>query len=249
MNHSNATINLTAVARKLEPQGPAAVLQWAIAAYGSDLAVATGFGPEGIVNLHLASQIDPGVNVFYIETGLLFAETYALRDQLQARLGVTIEAVYPELTLPQQAARHGSNLWQCDPDMCCFLRKVAPLRRYLVGKQAWVTGIRREQTPARAAAQVIEWDQANGLVKINPLAAWSAAQVWEHIRQHKLPVNLLHRHGYPSIGCRPCTRAVRPGEDPRAGRWAGFGKTECGLHAGNGRFPKGHKLPVGEGSV
>ena len=249
MNHSTITINLTAVAHKLEAQGPTAILQWAVATYGSDLAIATGFGPEGIVNLHLASQIDAGVKVFYLETGMLFAETYALRDQLQARLGITIEAVQPELTLSQQAVRHGSNLWQCDPDMCCFLRKVVPLRRYLAGKQAWVTGIRREQTPARASAQVVEWDEVNGLVKINPLAAWSAAQVWAHIRQHDLPVNPLHRQGYPSIGCWPCTRAVRPGEDPRAGRWAGSVKTECGLHRSNGRSSKSHKLPVREGSL
>ncbi|MFQ5578739.1 MAG: phosphoadenylyl-sulfate reductase, partial [Anaerolineae bacterium] len=182
---------------------------------------------------------------FFIETGLLFQETYALRRQLQARLGLTIEAVYPELDLAQQAAQHSPHLWQCDPDLCCFLRKVAPLRRYLADKRAWVTGIRRDQTPARASAQVIEWDEANGLVKINPLAAWSSAQVWEHIRQHDLPVNPLHRQGYPSIGCWPCTRAVRPGDDPRAGRWAGFAKTECGLHLGNGRAANGRPLREG----
>ncbi len=230
MNHTNSTINLTAVARELEAQGPTAVLRWAIETYGDGLAVATGFGPEGIVNLRLVSQIDAAVHVFFIETGLLFPETYALRRQLQARLGLTITAVYPELDPAQQAAQYGPDLWRDNPDLCCFLRKVAPLRRHLAGKKAWVTGIRRDQTPARAGAQVVAWDEVNGLVKINPLANWTSAQVWEHIRQHDLPVNPLHRQGYPSIGCRPCTRAVRPGEDPRAGRWAGFVKTECGLH-------------------
>jgi phosphoadenosine phosphosulfate reductase len=235
MKSVTASGELKSLARQLEAQGPAAVLRWGIAAFRSDLVIATSFGPEGIVNLHLASRIDPGVHVFYIETGLLFQETYALRDLLQAQLGLTFEAVKPPLNREQQAAQYGENLWQCDPDSCCFLRKVAPLRRYLADKRAWVTGIRRDQTPVRASAQVVEWDEVNRLIKINPLAAWSADQVWAYIEKHHLPVNPLHDQGYASIGCWPCTRPVLPGEDDRAGRWHGFVKTECGLHQRNGR--------------
>lgn len=227
---SNSSPDLTTIARQLESQGPAAILRWALATYGCSLTVATGFGPEGIVILHLVSQIDSRVKVFYLETDLFFEETYTLRDQLQTRLGLTFERVHSGLSLEQQAASYGENLWQNDPDLCCYLRKVIPLRQHLAGKLAWVTGIRRGQTPARANAQVVEWDQTNGLSKINPLVFWSAEQVQEYTRIHNLPSNPLRQRGYPSIGCWPCTRAVQPGENPRIGRWPGFPKTECGLH-------------------
>lgn len=230
MSISNQPENLTVVARELEPKGPEAILEWATTTFGAGLVIATGFGPEGVVNLHLISQIDPTVKVFYLETCLFFKETHVLRHKLSSQLGLTIEAVSADLSLEQQAILHGENLWENDPNLCCYLRKVVPLRRYLANKQAWVTGIRREQTPARATVQIVEWDQVNALVKINPLVSWSADQVWQHIQEHDLPFNALHRQGYPSVGCWPCTRAVQPGEDPRAGRWAGHAKTECGLH-------------------
>jgi len=239
----NATIDLKSLARQLEPQGPEAALRWAIAVFGEQLAVATGFGPSGIVILHLVSQIDPGVKAFYLETDLLFGETHALRDRLQERLGLTIEAVHSSLDLEEQAARHGESLWKRDPNLCCYLRKVEPLRRFLDDKQAWVTGIRRDQSPSRAATQVVEWDAGNGLIKVNPLAAWTSEQVWEHIHAHDLPFNPLHRLGFPSVGCWPCTRSVLPGEDLRAGRWDGFAKTECGLHI-NGDNGNGHTEPA-----
>jgi phosphoadenosine phosphosulfate reductase len=245
MNYSNATIDLATIARELEHQGPTAILEWAIDEFGSELSVATGFGPSGIVNLHQVSQIDSSVKAFYIDTGLLHKETYTLRDQLQTRLGITITAVHPELTLTQQAEQYGSNLWQPDPDLCCLLRKVAPLRRYLADKRAWVTGIRRDQTATRTSAQVVEWDVINGLVKINPLAGWSMTEVWAYIYQNNLPFNPLHLQGYPSIGCWPCTQAVQSGDDPRAGRWAGHPKIECGLHMRNDRFRNDCLAPAG----
>lgn len=242
MNISNTTIGLETITHQLETQGPEATLHWAISTFGEQLAVATGFGPSGIVILHLVSRINPDITVFYLETNMLFGETYALRDQLQARLGLTIQAIRPELSLQQQADRYGEALWRRDPDLCCYLRKVEPLRRYLADKQAWVTGIRRDQTPIRAATQVVEWDDANGLIKVNPLATWTSEQVWDYIQEHDLPFNPLHRLGFPSLGCWPCTRSVLPGEHPRAGRWDGFTKTECGLHLNGNNGNRHFKL-------
>ncbi len=218
------------IAQQLEQEGPEATLRWAISMYGGQLAVATGFGPSGIVILHLVSRINPKTEIFYLETDMLFGETRRLRDRLQEHLGVNIRAVHSGSSLDEQAARYGESLWRHNPDLCCTLRKVEPLRRYLADKHAWVTGIRRDQARTRSATQVVEWDNANGLVKVNPLAAWTSDQVWDYIQEHHLPFNPLHRLGFPSIGCWPCTRSVLPGEDPRAGRWDGFAKTECGLH-------------------
>ncbi len=143
---------------------------------------------------------------------------------------MTLEAVRPNLSLEQQAAMYGKDLWQRDPDLCCFLRKVGPLQEYLADKWAWVTGILREQTHSRAATQIVEWNESYQVVKINPMAGWTSKQVWDYIKSHDLPSNPLHQRGYPSLGCQPCTRPVKLGEDPRAGRWPGFPKTECGLH-------------------
>lgn len=228
----DSNFDIISLTQQLERQGPRAALAWARATFGQRLAVATGFGPSGIVILHLVSQIDPATKIFYLETDMLFGETLALRDRLQERLGVVVEAVHCGLSLGEQAARYGEALWRHDPDRCCALRKVAPLRRCLAEKGAWVTGIRRDQSPSRAATQVVAWDEANGLIKINPLAAWTSDQGWEYIQAHDLPFNPLHQLGFPSLGCWTCTRAVLPGEDRRAGRWDGFTKTECGLHLG-----------------
>lgn len=223
-------LDIEAISRQLEAHGPMATLEWAITTFGKKLVVGTGFGPSGIVNLHMVSQIRPETEIFYLETDMLFGETHKLRDRLQERLGLSIQEIHSGLSLEEQAARYGALLWRRDPDLCCALRKVEPLRSYLADKQAWVTGIRREQTRIRAAIQVVEWDDANGLVKVNPLAAWTSDQVWQYIHEHDLPFNPLHNLGFPSVGCWTCTRSVLPGEHPRAGRWAGFAKTECGLH-------------------
>jgi phosphoadenosine phosphosulfate reductase len=183
-----------------------------------------------VVLMHLVSQVAREMTIFYIDTGLLFEETYALRDALTERLGITFERVSTDLTVEQQAAAHGARLWRRDADACCAIRKVAPLRQYLKTKQAWVTAIRRDQTPQRANAGIVEWDKTNGLVKLNPLATWTSDQVWAHIHDNDLPYNELHDQGFPSIGCWPCTSPVAAGADPRSGRWAGSGKTECGIH-------------------
>jgi phosphoadenosine phosphosulfate reductase len=151
-------------------------------------------------------------------------------DRVEQRYGITVERVYPLNSPEEQERVHGPALWEKNPDQCCNLRKVEPLRRKLGELRAWITSIRRDQTAARASAGKVEWDEKFGLVKINPIADWSSRQVWQYLRQHDVPYNALHEQNYPSIGCTHCTRAVRPGEDPRAGRWSGSSKTECGLH-------------------
>src|SRR5208282_1185640 len=185
---------------------------------------------EGMVLIDIASRVSPNVRLFTLDTEFLFPETYNLMDQVEQKYGINIERVYSLLSPEEQERVHGSALWQERPDQCCNLRKVEPLRRKLTELQAWITSIRRDQTTIRAGAGKIEWDPKFELVKINPIVDWSSRQVWRYIREHDVPYNALHDRNYPSIGCTHCTRAVRPGEDPRAGRWAGSSKTECGLH-------------------
>jgi phosphoadenosine phosphosulfate reductase len=138
------------------------------------------------------------------------------------------------ITPSEQAKRHGDALWARDPDACCAIRKVEPNERALAGKRAWISGIRRDQSKTRSDVQIVEWDERFGLVKVNPLAAWTEADVWKYILEHNVPYNELHDRNYPSIGCTHCTRAVNPGDDPRSGRWQGFDKIECGLHVADG---------------
>jgi len=209
---------------------PERVLEWAFESFGETVAISSAFGAEGMALIDIASRVRKNFRLFTLDTEFLFAETYNLMDRVEQRYGLTIERVYP-LTSPEEQERlHGPALWQRNPDQCCNLRKVEPLRRKLGELRAWITSIRRDQTTSRAGASKIEWDEKFGLVKINPIADWSSEQVWQYIRRHDVPYNVLHERSYPSIGCTHCTRAVRPGEDPRAGRWSGSSKTECGLH-------------------
>jgi phosphoadenosine phosphosulfate reductase len=221
---------IAAVAARLEGRPAEEILTWAARRFAPRLAFATAFGPEGIVLLDLIARLRLDVDVFTLDTGLFFDETYALWRELEHRLGLQVRAVRPALGLEQQALRHGEALWRREPDRCCTLRKLEPLQEALRGHDAWVSAIRRDQTAERASARVVERDHRHGLVKVNPLACWSARDVWTYLRERDLPVNPLHEQGYPSIGCRPCTDPVADGEDPRAGRWRGREKTECGLH-------------------
>ncbi len=211
---------------------PQELLQSARETFGEGVVLATGFGLSGIVLMHMVSQLQPGIPVFYLQTDLLFAETLALRDKLTAQLGINFVEVHCGLSLAEQSRQYGEALWERTPDKCCHLRKVVPLRRYLADKQAWITGIRRDQSPTRANIPLVGWDAANQLVKLNPLAGWTRQQVWQYIFAHHLPYNILHDRGYPSIGCEPCTQPAA-GDDERAGRWAGREKTECGIHLAN----------------
>lgn len=213
-----------------EAWSPERVLHWAFDTFGNTVAISSAFGAEGMVLIDIVSRVRQNFRLFTLDTEFLFPETYNLMDQVEQKYGVTIERVYSLLAPEEQERVHGPALWQRHADQCCDVRKVEPLRRKLGELQAWITSIRREQTTARASAGKIEWDDKFGLVKINPIADWNAKQVWQYIRAHDTPYNALHDRGYPSIGCTHCTRAVRPGEDPRAGRWSGSSKTECGLH-------------------
>jgi len=225
--------NLKVISSEFENASPEDVLRWAIDEFSGDVALATGFGAEGCVLVAMLSAIRPigtGIRIFYLDTDLLFPEAYALRDQLAARYGVQFERHGTSLSLSAQAAEYGERLWEREPNLCCRLRKVEPLREMLNGMRAWVTAVRRDQSPERARIGIVEWDERFGLVKINPLAKWSARDVWNYIAKHNVPYNPLHDQDYPSIGCVPCTTRVRIGEDPRAGRWRGTSKNECGIH-------------------
>ncbi len=206
------------------------VLHWAFDSFGHGVAIASAFGAEGMVLIDIASRVNPKFRLFTLDTEFLFPETYKLMDQVEDRYGIKIERIYSLFSPEEQQQVHGPALWRRDPDACCNIRKIEPLRRKLSELGAWITSIRRDQTSYRAKAGKIEWDQKFGLVKINPLADWKSKQVWRYIHDHQLPYNSLHDQGFPSVGCTHCTRSVRPGEDPRAGRWSGFAKTECGLH-------------------
>ncbi len=222
--------NLEGLNHAFEKKHPRDILRWGLAIYGRDMPLATGFGPSGIVMLHLACQETRNFRAFFLQTDLHFEETMVLRRQLERRLGIEIEPIAAKLTLEEQAGRYGPDLWHSDPDFCCQLRKVDPLTRYLAGKRAWATAIRRDQSPSRVKTPILSWDHAHRLLKICPLAGWQRDQVWDYIRVHHLPYNDLHDEGYRSIGCAPCTRPAAAGEDERAGRWAGREKTECGIH-------------------
>jgi len=219
-----------ALGEKFEYAQPQTVLRWAIDEFGSEVALATGFGTEGCVLVDMIAKIDATARIFYLDTDLLFPQTYELCNQLAARYGVSFERRTSQRSLEQQALRHGEKLWERDPDLCCRLRKVEPLKEMLTGLQAWVTAIRREQSVTRANTKVVERDAKFGLIKINPLAVWSKRDVWHYILEHNVPYNPLYDLGYSSIGCTPCTTPVQINEDQRAGRWRGFQKTECGLH-------------------
>jgi phosphoadenosine phosphosulfate reductase len=207
------------------------VVRWGLTEFQPKVAIASSFGAEDVALIDIAAHVRPDVRVFTLDTDFLFAETYELIDKIEQKYGICVERVKSLNTPDQQAAQFAPKLWTIDPNKCCSLRKVEPLKTKLSGLAAWVTGIRRDQAPTRANAKKIEWDQTFGLVKMNPLADWTWENVWEYIRDHNVPYNPLHEQNYPSIGCVQCTRQVQPGEDPRSGRWSGFDKKECGLHA------------------
>ena len=214
----------------LADASPAEILAWGAASLPR-LTFATGFGAEGCVLIDLVARAGLPIDLFTLDTGVLFPETYELWHRLETHYGVTIRGVLPAESLAAQATAHGGELWTRDPDRCCELRKVLPLRTELAGWDGWVTAIRRDQSAARATAEAVERDERFGLVKVNPLVTWTHDQVWAHVAAHDVPTNPLHARGYPSIGCAPCTSAVIPGEALRSGRWrAHAAKTECGLH-------------------
>ena len=221
---------LAAANADLDGRAPAEVLRWAVRQFHPRLTMATAFGAEGCCILHMLAEVEPAVRVFNLDTGYQFPETLELRDRIKDRYGIAVEYVRPAESVDEYEARHNGPLYIYQPDQCCHDRKVAPLRKALVGYEAWVSAIRRDQTEHRAAAGVVQWDAKFQLYKVNPLLTWTRKDVWRFIHVHDIPYNPLHDRNYPSIGCWPCTRAVIEGEDERAGRWSGSAKKECALH-------------------
>ena len=213
---------------ELEGQPAEAIVAWAVETFGERFCVTSSFADAVLV--HVVSRVAPGIEVVFLDTGLHFAETLRVRDIVQRTLPVTVRSIRPRLTVAEQEAAHGPKLWARSPDECCDMRKVEPLERALAGYDAWAAGLRRDESPTRANTPVVGFDANRGKVKVSPLAAWTQADVDAYISRHDVPVNVLLRQGYASVGCWPCTRRTPPGEDPRAGRWPLFDKTECGIH-------------------
>lgn len=219
------------VAQALEKESPQDIVTWAVRTFGPRLALACSFGgASGLVLLDMLVGIDASVPIYYLDTGLLFPQTYEHVARVASHYGITPLPVHPQLSLSQQADTYGPRLWERNPDLCCNLRKIEPQHRFLAGYSAWMTGLRRDESATRKSIAVVERDKTFGLVKVNPLAAWTQEMVWAYVRAHDVPYNPLHDCGYPSVGCVTCTVAVGAHEDERAGRWKGFAKTECGLH-------------------
>lgn len=229
----------------LEQASAEEVLRYAVGEWHPRLAVACSFQKEASVIVDLIKSIEPDARVFTLDTGVLFAQTHDVWRQVEERYDTRVE-VYQGMTLDEQARRHGNELWSRDPDACCAIRKVGPLEEALSGVDAWVSGLRRDQSPQRAGTPKLAWDARHGKWKLNPLADWSERDVWRYIAEHDLPYNTLHDRGYASIGCTHCTA---PG-DGREGRWAGEAKTECGLHVADGVADgAGPAVAVGEGGA
>ena len=219
----------TAAGRELADATAQDVITWATATFASRFCVTSSMADAVLVDL--VARVAPGTDVVFLDTGYHFAETLGTRDAVGAAYPVNLITVNPVRTVAEQDARHGARLHDRDPDLCCELRKVAPLERVLRGYDAWATGLRRDESSSRARTGVVEWDERRGKVKVNPLARWTAEDVAAYAAEHDVVVNPLLEIGYASVGCEPCTRRVAPGQDARSGRWAGLAKAECGIHA------------------
>jgi phosphoadenosine phosphosulfate reductase len=222
-------IDAEAVASRLEGRTAAEALEWMFETFGTEHYIACSFQKTSSVVAHLAVSVNPQARFFYLDTDVLFEETYETRDRLAERLGISFDR-YHNLSLEEQAEKHGDELWNRDPDACCGLRKVEPMRQALSSVDCWVAGVRREDSSKRASTPKFARDKRFDLWKLNPIADWSERDVWNYIREHHLPYNPLHDRGYPSIGCTHCTQPVEPGGSPRDGRWMGSSKTECGIN-------------------
>ena len=222
--------------REVSAMEPSDMLAWAAEGFGGGAVVASSLGAEDQVLTHMIGQRRLPLRVFTLDTGRLFPESYDLIERTREELGVSIEVFFPDPSAVESMVREeGVNLFYRSVELrkrCCGIRKVEPLRRALSGASVWIVGLRNDQSPTRSRVETLEWDDANGLLKLSPLARWSADDVWAYVRAHGVPYHPLHDRGFPSIGCAPCTRAVDPGEDPRAGRWwwERPDQKECGLH-------------------
>jgi phosphoadenosine phosphosulfate reductase len=224
---------IPALNEKLNASPTEEILGWAWKMFGARAAIGTSFQGAGLVMMHIAKERGFGFPVFTMDTGLLFPETVALHKRLQDFFGYKIERLEPDLTVEEQSASNGPELWKHDPDLCCTMRKVVPLRSKLSELDCWITGLRRQQSDTRSSIGIIElyeFDEGRDIAKLNPMANWSREAVWDYLKKHQIPYNPLHDQGYRSIGCWPCTAKDKGGENERGGRWIGFNKVECGIH-------------------
>ncbi len=238
---------LRRAAWRLEEAEPEVILDWALKTYADGLTLSLSFGgAEGMILLDMLWRQGAKVRIFTLDTGFLFKKTVEFREQVMERYRMPFEVVHPELTVAEQARQFGDRLYKNNSDLCCYIRKVEPQRRALADYDAWVTGIRRDQTQQRANTPVVGWEERFTAAKIAPLASWSTEQVRDYVERHEVPLNPLLEQGYKSIGCEPCTQKVADGKQSRAGRWADTEKTECGLHTRLpwGRYPDAKMKPL-----
>jgi phosphoadenosine phosphosulfate reductase len=221
-------MDLPTLNTELEGRGARERLAWAVGEYGDKLLFTSSFGPGSGVLLHLWSEVAGGLPVHFIDTGFLFDQTIAYRDEVAEKLGLRLEVLKPKMAKGHFIEKYGLTLYRDDPDRCCAINKVEPLEAALPGKLAWVSGLRRDQSKTRAETPILLG--TDGPLKVHPLADWSARDVYRYLKEHEVPEHPMFEEGYVSVGCSTCTRPVMPGEDERAGRWAGSAKTECGLH-------------------
>ena len=216
--------------RRLETKSAEEILRWSIENFGDGFSMGTAFGASGMALMDMALRINADIDIFYIDTDYFFPESLALIEQSQRHYGRPFRRVASDVSVAEQDRTYGLKLYSSDPDKCCNIRKVVPMGEALKGSTAWVSALRRDQSPTRAGTPVLRWNDKYGVVKVSPLVHWSEADVWDYIHEHNVPYNELHERNYPSIGCWPCTEPVQPGDDLRAGRWVGLTKLECGLH-------------------
>ncbi|HLA48226.1 MAG TPA: phosphoadenylyl-sulfate reductase [Nitrospinota bacterium] len=223
---------------EFEKETPQKIIKFALDKYGSRVSFASSFGAEDVAIIDMIAKIKLGARVFTLETGYLFSETHDVIRRIKEKYNIKLEIYTPSTSMEEFERQYGK-LYETDPDKCCAIRKIEPLNRAMADNlDAWITGIRRDQSPTRANTKKVEMDKKFNLVKFNPIADWTSEKVWDYIRKNNIPYNVLHDRNYPSIGCAPCTKPVKPGEDPRAGRWAGKEKTECGLHISEAKTKK-----------
>ncbi len=218
------------LSQEFESKTPQAILVWAVENFGPSVAMSSSFQTQSVPLLHMVSQIHADMRIFFLNTQLHFWESLIFREQLQHDWNLNVADLYPDPKWKMFLRQFGLGLDMDDPDLCCFLRKVQPMQQALDGLRAWISGIRRDQTAERAQAKILEYQEEDGLLKINPMLNWTRRDVWRYINEHTLPEHPLLEQGFTSIGCVPCTRPVVSGDDERSGRWGGRGKTECGLH-------------------
>ena len=223
---------------EFEKETPQKIIKFALDKYGSRVSFASSFGAEDVAIIDMIAKIKLGARVFTLETGYLFSETHDVIRRIKEKYNIKLEIYTPSTSMEEFERQYGK-LYETDPDKCCAIRKIEPLNRAMADNlDAWITGIRRDQSPTRANTKKVEMDKKFNLVKFNPIVDWTSEKVWDYIRKNNIPYNVLHDRNYPSIGCAPCTKPVKPGEDPRAGRWAGKEKTECGLHISEAKTKK-----------